>query len=357
MSDPDLDSRLGRRVSEAARQALADHGYVTPLEVLVGLRWLHEAHARLWRQERIGTIEEIAQVDCAHLAEAVRLLGIWAAEQGMIATEVDYRSTSKEQRPLRFTRDADSGLERGLHTHWALPGRREEAAQQPSRRTPPVAIMPLREWTCRDCGGTGDFLVMDGPGPLCLTCADLDHLVFLPAGDTALTRRATKASTLSAVVVRFSRSRKRYERQGILVEEPALEAAEASCLADAEVRERRRERAAARQPLEDERFQARFAAGILEQFPGCPPERAASIARHAGRRGSGRVGRSGAGRAVDPEAVRLAVRASVRHQDTDYDLRLMRGESRIEARDGVELEVDSILRGWSGPSAGAVRPR
>jgi hypothetical protein len=296
----------------------------------------------------VPTIEEMAQVDVVHIADTVRLLGIWAREQGLIASEADYRSTSKEHRPLRFTRDADPELERALRTHWARPGRKDEAPEQPSRPAPPVAIMPLREWTCRDCGVSGDLLVMDGPGPLCLTCADLDHLVYLPAGDTALTRRATKASTLSAVVVRFSRSRKRYERQGILVEEPALEAAEASCLADADVRERRRARAAARQPLEDERFHARFAAAILEQFPGCPAERAAGIARHAGQRGSGRVGRSRAGRAVDPEAVRLAVRASVRHQDTDYDLRLMGGEGRMEARERVGVLVDAILERWSG---------
>ena len=36
----------------------------------------------------------------------------------------------------------------------------------------------------------------------------------------------TRASTLSAVVVRFSRTRKRYERQGILAEPKAIERAE-----------------------------------------------------------------------------------------------------------------------------------
>lgn len=226
------------------------------------------------------------------------------------------------------------------------PGSRP-APEEPSQPAKPLAIMPLADWTCRECGESGDFLVMDGPGPLCLTCADLDHLVFLPAGDAALTRRATRASTLSAVVVRFSRARKRYERQGILVEEHALEEAEASCLADAEVRERRRERAAARRPLEDERFQSRFASAILDQFPGCPPARAARIAAHAGRRGSGRVGRSRSGRDVEPDAVRLAVRASVRHQDTDYDLRLMRGQRRIEAREAVEARVTSVLQQWA----------
>ncbi len=38
----------------------------------------------------------------------------------------------------------------------------------------------------------------------------------------ALTRRMKKESTKSAVVVEFSRTRKRYERQGILVEKESL---------------------------------------------------------------------------------------------------------------------------------------
>ena len=122
---------------------------------------------------------------------------------------------------------------------------------------------------------------MDDQGPLCLTCADLDHLVFLPAGDAALTRRTKKASTLSAVVVRWSRTRKRYERQGLLVEEPALEQAEEQCLADSDARMRRRERDAERRAGEDLDLQARFVAEIIRLFPGCPAERAEAIAGQA----------------------------------------------------------------------------
>jgi len=47
-------------------------------------------------------------------------------------------------------------------------------------------------------------------------------LEFLPAGDALLTRRAKANSTRSAVVVRFSKTRRRYERQGLLVEHAAL---------------------------------------------------------------------------------------------------------------------------------------
>ena len=46
-----------------------------------------------------------------------------------------------------------------------------------------------------------DATVWADAGPLCLDCADLGHLDYLPAGDAALTRRAKKASRQSAVVV------------------------------------------------------------------------------------------------------------------------------------------------------------
>jgi len=105
-----------------------------------------------------------------------------------------------------------------------------------------VVISPVKEFTRTVCGAAGGLLIMEEPGPVCMGCADMDHLVFLPAGDAAPTRRARAASRLSAVVVRFSRSRRRYVRQGILVEEDSLERAEAECLADEDARARRRER-------------------------------------------------------------------------------------------------------------------
>ena len=91
-----------------------------------------------------------------------------------------------------------------------------------------VVFSILKPSACAECGEElwkGSFLRMEKGKPLCLECADLDHLVFLPRGDVALTRRSRKYSILSAVVVRFSRSRKRYERQGLLVESGALERA------------------------------------------------------------------------------------------------------------------------------------
>jgi hypothetical protein len=181
-----------------------------------------------------------------------------------------------------------------------------------------------------------------------MSCADLEHLVFLPRGDTALTRRARKHSRLSAVVVRFSRARRRYERQGVLVEEAAITLAEAECLSDEGTRARRREREAERRADEDVEFQRELAAEIARLFPGCPPERREQIAQHTATRGSGRIGRTSAGRGLDPDAITLAVIAAIRHRDTEYDDLLMAGVDHAEARHRIRAGVEQTLDAWRG---------
>ncbi len=136
-----------------------------------------------------------------------------------------------------------------------------------------VVFSVIRETKCTECGAElwkGSLLRLEGEKALCTSCADLDRLEFLPSGDAAVTRRASKYSTLRAVVVRWSRTRKRYERQGILVEPEALLRAEEESLADAELRARRQARAADRRQHEDHEFIAAFARAIREQYPGCP---------------------------------------------------------------------------------------
>jgi hypothetical protein len=206
--------------------------------------------------------------------------------------------------------------------------------------------------SCGECGedlGRHAWITLtEDKGALCLSCADLDHLVYLPAGSAALTRRARKHSTLVAVVLRWSRARKRYERQGLLVEERALEQAERECLADEEVRARRRERAAERREALDQQYVERFAARVRELYPHCPPGRETAIAEHACLKYSGRVGRSAAAKQLDEDAVRLAVAAHVRHAETRYDRLLATGQERWEARAEVQGDVYQVLNQWTG---------
>lgn len=343
-------SNLERSVVTAAQGALAEAKYVSILDVFADLNWLSRNVIASWRQGRIEYLEQQLSVSPEKLAKAIDHLRAFAERNGLVPAETDYLASTRGHPPLRFTVDGDPERERSYRTHWMSPelseAKREQLKRRQNKAPDLVVVEPIKDWTCASCGDTGPFLFMENDAPLCLDCADLGHLVFLPAGNAALSRRAKKASSLAAVVVRFSRSRKRYERQGVLVQQAALELAEDQCLADAEIRERRRERDRERRENEDVDFQARFAERIVRLFPQCPPHRAEAIARHAGTRGSGRVGRSAAGRALDENAVTLAVVASIRHQDTDYDELLMSGVPRDDARARVDARIDRVLSSW-----------
>lgn len=222
-----------------------------------------------------------------------------------------------------------------------------------------VVFQVRRESSCGECGDTiarGQLLRMEGELALCLACADLDHLTFLPRGDAAVTRRAAKYSTLKVVVVRFSRTRGRYERQGVLVTEDALQRAEADCLADADVRARQQARRAERAATAAVAYRAEFAEGLRALFPGCPEPVSGAVAEHACARYSGRVGRSAAAKRFEPAAITLAVRAHVRHVLTPYDRLLAAGWGRQEARAEVARAVDETLARWASEDGAPAAP-
>ncbi len=214
-----------------------------------------------------------------------------------------------------------------------------------------LVFISTRESTCDECGselGSRAWIrLIHGKGALCLSCADLDHLEFLPSGNACVSRRAKKSSTLYAVVLKWSSARRRYERQGLLVEEKSLEDAEASCLEDADARAAAAERRAERAIVVDKVYVDSFAAAVRQRYPGIPSGR--EIAQHACRKYSGRVGRSAAAKDLRDDAIDLAVKAHARHAESRYDSLLANGHDRMDARAQVRDVVDAVLTRWSKP--------
>ena len=185
-----------------------------------------------------------------------------------------------------------------------------------------VVFWVVRPTRCTECGSElpdGSLLRLEQEKALCMACADLDSLEFLPRGDPAVTRRASKYSTLRAVVVRgpaLASAMSGKESSPSRVRSTGPRKSRWPTPRSGPVA--RPARPSAR-TLEDQEYVAEFARAIRAQFPGCPAGEEAMIARHACRKYSDRVGRSAAARAFDPEAIRLAVAAHVRHVHTDYD--------------------------------------
>lgn len=355
---PEKERALEHRVTSAAEAALAHHHYVSAIDVLTGMGLLAPAHVQDWRKGRIDFLERVIHANLKKISLSMALFRQWARAKGLKPSETRYVRRDRGQTvDLRFSKSGNPQIERSYRTHFVSPELSEQKKakleERLSRVPERVVFQILNASRCSECGielEQGGLLCMEADQPLCLACAGLGDLEYLPAGDAALTRRAAKHSARRAVVVRFSRSRGRYERQGILIEEPALQRAEEDCALDAGERAKQRERRAARLPERDRELVLAMARRIREIFPQCPPAEAQAIAEHTAVRGSGRVGRTAAGRGLEEQALMLAVVAAVRHRHTDYDALLASGLDRVLARDRVRDRVEEALAAWRGPN-------
>ncbi len=172
-------------MTKAAEAALAAKNYVSPIDVLVRIGWLDPGAVKRWQQGQVDYLEHAIQVNLPRISAAMELFRSWATAKGLVPSETTYVARTPQRQTLRFSPRGDPTIEKLYRTHW-ISGELSE------------------------------------PGPACLRCVGLDDLEFLSAGNALLTRRVRAKSARHAVVVRFSRSRRRYERQGLLVEPQAL---------------------------------------------------------------------------------------------------------------------------------------
>lgn len=231
---------LQERVHRAAEQCLERDGAVGPLELLQQMLFLQPVHFQAWQKGHPHYVALEPHIQCgpAKLEKTHQCFADWVRRHGLLPMEVQYRRlTPNGPEALAITADGDVERERFFRTRYAPAEMTQKKARKLLDKLDKSPELVAYELTspvsrCSECQAEilkGSLLFLEQREPLCLACAGLDHLVFLPSGDAARTRRARKYSPLSAVVVRFSRARKRYERQGILVTPDALAQAEREC--------------------------------------------------------------------------------------------------------------------------------
>lgn len=350
---------MRKRVREAAELLLSSEKSVGPIEVLNQVGFLAYQHIELWKQgaSSFETLEPYFHCGDKKLKATFAAFDKWVKESDLEPFQADYLRASRDGAvQLQVTSDGDPEREAFFRTHYRpanLTEKQKERIQKKKNKTPDLLVFQLvgEPCDCRECGvgvDKGEMFYLEQQQPICLDCADLAHLEFLPSGDATLTRRSRKHSPLTVVVKRFNQRRKKYDRRGILVTAQAIEAARAQNESDAEQRARIREQAELRRQKLDTKLVNQMQTMILADFPNCPPDEAAEIAMHTAERGSGRVGRSAAGRRLEAKPIELAVFAWIRHQHTEYDSLLMDGVERQMARDLIRHKQQEVIREWKG---------
>jgi hypothetical protein len=216
-----------------------------------------------------------------------------------------------------------------------------------------ILVFPSQgEGDCAHCAAPlyrSPFVTFKNDTIACVKCGGLENLEFLPSGNAALTRRTNALSAIKYVVLKFSRARKRYERQGILAHPEILDQARRECEADEAAREAKRHASSARRVKQDAAYMAALASRIRELYPSAPVGVEHEIATHACRKHSGRVGRTAFAKELAPESIHLAVRAHIRHHHTSYDRLMSSGADRADARRLVAAHIEETTRRWLNP--------
>jgi hypothetical protein len=156
---------LEERILRVAEAALTEQRYVSAVDVLVGLGWLPWRRVDEWRQGRIAHLDDAMTVAPAKLSTVLASFRRWAEGRGLVPTETAYVARTRDRRALRFSARGEAEIERAYRTHWVSPelppAKRERLAERQSRPPDLVVVSPLNDWTCTECGDSGDLLLME----------------------------------------------------------------------------------------------------------------------------------------------------------------------------------------------------
>lgn len=226
--------QIEKRVAQAASEALYHQRHVSYVDVLLGMGWLQFVHVEDWRKRKIPYLEKAIQVDLGKISYAMNCFRSWAVKYELQPREVTTLAKASGARiELQFSKSGNPQIEKVYRTHYfslvTLESQQKKLAEKLSQQPDIIVYSILNSAQCAKCDKalpSGSFLFKDADQPLCLPCAGLGGLVFLPKGGQKLTMRAKKYSEKWAVVMKWIRMNKRYERQGILVGSEALQRAQ-----------------------------------------------------------------------------------------------------------------------------------
>lgn len=222
---------IEKRVISSAENILYQQNYVSFINVLISIGWLKQIHFEDWRRNRVPYLEKIIEANLSKISYAMQCFKKWAINKGLKPSNTIYLTWGKGvKRKLRFSKSGNSNIELAYSTHYVSPILSEKKQQEllEKQEQPPelLAFIISKASTCSKCKKEihkNGLLYIEEEQVFCMDCSRFSKFIFLPSGNSKLTRLAKKHSSIYVVVVKFSKSRKRYERHGLLISQEVLQ--------------------------------------------------------------------------------------------------------------------------------------
>lgn len=110
---------IEKRVIQSAEETLYRKGYVSAIDVLVGMGSLQATHVQDWRNGKILYLEKVIQGNLHKISFAMKCFRSWAVRKNLKPSETVYRLWKKGlKRLLQFSKTNHPPIEKAYRTHY-----------------------------------------------------------------------------------------------------------------------------------------------------------------------------------------------------------------------------------------------
>lgn len=111
------EKELWRKVAKVGGEAINAKGYVTSIDILLGLGWLSRSDLEAWRRGQIPYLEKVVHANLSKISRAMKALRSWAAQAKLKPSSTVYK---RKGHRLRFSKFGDESIEKNYSTHFVL---------------------------------------------------------------------------------------------------------------------------------------------------------------------------------------------------------------------------------------------
>lgn len=128
-------SLFSQRVATVAGNAVSKKGYVSVIDLLLGLDWLTLDKLNDWKKGKVPYLERIITANLSKISRAMKEFKSWAIHSKLKASVTVYKHTSYK---LRFSKTGQPNIETAYSTHYVL--LKDEKNEIPSNDPPIEAV-------------------------------------------------------------------------------------------------------------------------------------------------------------------------------------------------------------------------
>jgi hypothetical protein len=117
-----------QRVASIAGQEISNKGYVSPIDLFIGIGWLTKEKLTDWRMGKIAYLERVVTANLSKLTKTMKEFRAWAKHANLKPSKTVYKHKNCS---LRFSKSGNPNIEEAYSTHYVLQSSNSKEDEKP----------------------------------------------------------------------------------------------------------------------------------------------------------------------------------------------------------------------------------